>query len=120
MIPEHVPATTSITTSRPKKIETPFGLFLYRHIKKKYFGGYSTIKTASGEKILCATPEKALLDLIYLTPSSDSSEYIKELRLQHTDVLDEQRLDTETERFSSKKICRATTFLKQYFGISKG
>jgi hypothetical protein len=35
-----------------------------------------------------ATPEKALLDLVYLEPDDDSPTYLAELRLQNMDGLD--------------------------------
>ena len=40
------------------------------------------------------TPEKALLDLIYLTSGADSEGYIRALRLQNLDQLDIERLTT--------------------------
>jgi len=39
-----------------------------------------------------ATPEKALLDLIYLQPDSDSLEYLEGLRLQNLDRLNLNQL----------------------------
>ncbi|GFP22333.1 hypothetical protein HKBW3S06_01560, partial [Candidatus Hakubella thermalkaliphila] len=33
LIPEYVPVITSVTTARPARWETPFGVFEFRHIK---------------------------------------------------------------------------------------
>ena len=40
MIPEHVPVTTSVTTSRPAHWEAPLGIFDFRHIQVDFFYGY--------------------------------------------------------------------------------
>ncbi len=40
MIPEYVPVTTSVTTSRPDHWETPLGIYDFRHIQVDFFYGY--------------------------------------------------------------------------------
>ncbi len=44
------------------------------------------------ELLFVAVPEKALLDLIYLEPDAASAEYLHELRLQHLESLNLERL----------------------------
>ena len=66
MIPEHVPTVTSVTTQRPARVQTPLGRFLFRHIKKSWFRGYRQVDLGAGQKAFVATPEKALLDLVYV------------------------------------------------------
>ena len=61
MIPEFVPAVTSITTGRPQTIETPLGRFEFRHVSKKYFWGYQQAELKFGQTAFIAHPEKALL-----------------------------------------------------------
>jgi len=107
MIPEFVPTTTSITTARPKRIDTPLGTFFFRHIKTQYFRGFSQIELSSGTRTQFASPEKALLDLVYLTPGGDSMEYLKEIRLQNLERIDIEKLRVCAGIFSSKKIERA-------------
>ncbi len=92
MIPEHVPTVTSVTTQRPARVETPLCRFLFRHIKKDWFSGYRQVELGSGQKAFVATPEKALLDLVYLTPGADNYEFLAELRLQNLAVLDRDAL----------------------------
>lgn len=104
MIPEYVPVVTSITTGRPEKVKTPVGVFLYRHLKKPLFSGFQNVEVISGQHALVATPEKALLDLIYLTPQGDSKEYIEELRLQNISLISMENLKKEAEKFKSKKM----------------
>lgn len=88
MIPENVPAVTSVTTSRPEIVNTAEGTFIFKHIKKSLFKGYSRMEVADRQPIFIATPEKSLLDLIYLTPGGHTLEYLRELRLQNFERLD--------------------------------
>jgi len=68
MIPEHVPVTTSVTTSRPAHWETPLGIFDFRHIQVDFFDGYRLIDLSEKQQAFIARLEKALLDLVYLEP----------------------------------------------------
>jgi len=86
MIPEFVPETSSITSGRPLIIKTPIGRFNFRHIKKTLFSDYKLIKLTNEQQAYIASPEKALLDLIYLTPEADHLEYLQELRLQNLHI----------------------------------
>ena len=81
MIPEYVPVTTSVTTGRPEELETPAGRFQFRHVASRLFQGFAETEVSPGEFALLASPYKALVDLLYLTPGSDKSEYLVELRL---------------------------------------
>ena len=56
---------------------------------------------------LLATPEKALLDLVYLEPDADSPAYLDELRLQNMDGLDVKELHRLTEASGKPKLRRA-------------
>jgi hypothetical protein len=60
-----------------------------------------------GQQAFVATPEKALLDLLYLFPDSDSPEYLRELRLQNLDRLDVQALAAFAETTRSRKLKKA-------------
>ncbi len=54
-----------------------------------------------------ATPEKALLDLLYLEPDADTEEYLDELRLQHLETLDLDELTRLAGQFGKPKLLRA-------------
>jgi predicted transcriptional regulator of viral defense system len=88
MIPENVPAVTGVTTSRPEIVNTAEGTFIFKHIKKSLFKGYCRTEVSDRQSIFIATPEKSLLDLIYLTPGGHTLEYLRELRLQNFERLD--------------------------------
>jgi len=113
MIPEFVPVTTSVTTGRPEELQTPVGEFVFRHLKKAAFFGYTQTEISPGRPIFLATPEKALLDLLYLTPGSDSPEYIQELRFEPMDHFDWDALKAQAERFKSPKLKRALELLSR-------
>jgi predicted transcriptional regulator of viral defense system len=112
LIPEVVNITTSVSTGRPERLDTPLGTFEFRHIKTELLFGYRM--TELGEQsALIATPEKALLDLIYLQPGGDSLAYLKELRLQNTEKLDKDLLRRQSEKFNTPKIQNAVKSILQ-------
>ena len=113
MIPEHVPVVTSVTTQRPARMETPLGRFLFRHIKKSWFTSYRQVDLGSRQKAFVATPEKALLDLVYLTPGADNYEFLAELRLQNLETLNRDTLVKLTQASGSPKLQRAAGLLEK-------
>lgn len=116
VIPESVPVTTSITMSRPEELQTPLGRFLFRHVKKSVFFGYSQTEISQGLPVFLALPEKALLDLLYLTPGSDSPAYLEELRFEPTDHFDWQAFQKHAERIGGRKLNRAVQFILRMAG----
>jgi len=106
LIPEAVFATTAVTTGRSGSRQTPFGLFVYQHIKTTLFWGYESVPVGDGRIAFAAAPEKALLDLAYLRPHSDDPGFIRALRLQRLDQIDEARLWDYSQRFDSPKLER--------------
>ena len=87
LIPEYVPVVTSVTTSRPGCWNTPFGTYDFHHIKTAMFRGYKLTVLTENQRVFVATPEKALLDMIYLQVGGDCREYLEELRLQNMESL---------------------------------
>ncbi|MFO7871090.1 MAG: hypothetical protein R6V03_06620 [Kiritimatiellia bacterium] len=117
MIPEHVPEITSVTTGRPEEIDTPIGRFWFRHVSARFFFGYYELGVASAQTSLIATPQKALLDLLYLTPGSDDDGFLSELRLDFPEDYDFSVLVQMADRSGSPKLRRAAACLiKMYAG----
>jgi hypothetical protein len=58
---------TCVTTRPTARRETPWGLIEYRSISQDLFWGFRPRLTPNGFTILEAEPEKALLDLLYLS-----------------------------------------------------
>ncbi len=111
LIPEAVPVTTSVTTLRPARWDTPLGGYEYRHVKKKLFFGYQLADVGVDQQAFVATPEKALLDLVHLQPQGDAPEYLRELRLQNLERLDLDRLKSQAARANTPKLRRAAARL---------
>lgn len=112
LIPELVPVTTSVTTGRPETIVTAVGSFSYQHIKPSWFVGYRQVRTVQDRLVFMATPEKALLDLLYLTPGSDAPEYLRELRFEPSDGFDWELLRSLAEAGRSPRLLRAVRELR--------
>jgi hypothetical protein len=110
LIPEVVPVTLSVTAGRPERLETPLGAFEFRHVKPGLLRSYRMTnlgRTPPNQQALVATPEKALLDLVYLQPGGDAPDYLRELRLQNLERLDLDELHRQAEIFNTPKLRRA-------------
>lgn len=113
LIPEHVPSVTALTTGRPWEIHSPCGRFLFRHVKAPLFFGYKQ-QVMDGQPFFLATPEKALLDLLYMTADSANAAYIDALRLQNGHLLNPESLQATAEKMKNKKIDRAVALVKTF------
>lgn len=107
LIPEYVPQVTSVTAGRPEFLQTPAGSFIFKHIRKEFFLGFRSEEVQPAQYAFIATPEKALLDLVYLTPRADTPGYLKELRLQNLGSLTAERLLEMAEAGRRPKLIRA-------------
>ncbi|MCB0204738.1 MAG: hypothetical protein KDH89_07960 [Anaerolineae bacterium] len=107
MIPEHAPVVVSVTNARPGRWDTPLGSFLFRHIKKDLLNGYRLVQLGGRQRAFVASPEKALLDLLYLQPGADDSGYLRELRLQNLHTLDTDKLRRMASATERPKLMRA-------------
>lgn len=120
LIPEFVPAVTSVTGGRPQTIETPLGVFYFRHIDKSFLYGYSEVELSNRQTAFVARPEKALLDLIYLTAGGDKEKFLEELRLQNLEIIDKTALRQFVEKAKSPKLNRALKIIERLIDKSKG
>ncbi len=111
LIPEGVPVTTSVTTSRPGWRNTPLGSQYFQRVQPEFLKGSRRIEVAKNQEALVATPEKALLDLIYLEPDSDQPAYLSELRLQHLDRIDTDSLLSQAGSSGLPKLRRAAEWI---------
>lgn len=92
LIPDVIYPFTSVTTKRrPAEFVNPVGRFKYVCIKQDYFWGYRVIQHKQGKGYL-AEPEKAIIDLFYFLKKRVSEAFIRSLRLQNTELLDQQKL----------------------------
>lgn len=70
LIPEEVRNLVSATPKRNRDVDTPLGRFSYRHLPREaYSFGYVREDLPDETGYLIARPEKAILDLLYMTGS---------------------------------------------------
>ncbi|MCX6044541.1 MAG: hypothetical protein NT075_05460 [Chloroflexi bacterium] len=112
LIPEYTPVTVSITTQRPGTWETAWGRFVFRHVKTDLLFGYTAVAVTTNQQAFVAYPEKALLDLVYLTTNGDELLFLQGLRLQNLERLDQERMLHFAERTGSIKLQRAVGLLQ--------
>jgi predicted transcriptional regulator of viral defense system len=120
VIPEHVPVVTSVGPGRPETVDNPLGAFQFNHLGGGLLFGYSRIEVTARQFAFVASPEKALLDLIYLTPGADSADYLRELRLQNPSAMDLSMLDAFAQRSGSAKLVRAAGLVKCLHLVEEG
>jgi predicted transcriptional regulator of viral defense system len=113
LIPEYVPVVTSVTTSRPRRWDTDLGAFDFRGVKREFFHGFQPIKLTDTQSALVASPEKALLDLVYLEAASDNRAFLEGLRLQNLEQLDPTRLSILADDSKKAKLRRAVDIINE-------
>ena len=115
MIPEAVFSTTCISTRKTKKFKNTLGSFEYRHLAPAHFFGFTRCKENSGSSYLMATPEKALLDFIYLEipyrQILDQELYEDSYRFAHFEQLSNKILTGYVNQFHSPKLRKALPLL---------
>ncbi|MBI2301070.1 MAG: hypothetical protein HYU66_19335 [Armatimonadetes bacterium] len=107
LIPEHVPVVTSVGPGRPEEVANPLGTFVHRHLAPGLLFGYTRMEVAPRQHAFVAEPEKALLDLVHLTPGGDAPAFLSELRLQNADVIDAERLAALARQSGRPRLARA-------------
>ena len=109
---------TSVTTQKPAVYENALGTYSYRSIAPHLYFGYQPYTLPNGRTFMLATPEKALLDTLYLQPDYATESGIKELQLNDeymASQLDENRLYEYLARWRSPALStRVRTLMKHY------
>jgi len=123
LIPERVEALTSVSTGRTRTFTTPVGVFTYHMIPlPAYQTGMKRVEQDDGGAFLIATPEKALVDKIYIDRSSD----IRTLKGLEVYLFQDLRIDQDlfyklnsssifdyVDRYSSAKLQLLSTLLRK-------
>jgi predicted transcriptional regulator of viral defense system len=86
---------TCVTTQPTAKKETPYGSIEYRSISRDLFWGFRPRRSPNGLTVFEAEPEKALLDLIYLSRKTGEPIWID---IEFA-FLDQQKLNAYARRF---------------------
>jgi len=114
LIPERSVALTSVTTKRPKKFDTPVGMFLYKKVPETGFHvGLQRVEMENGRAFLIAGPEKALADKfrsdrgLKIRSQKECLDYlVNSLRIEESDLanLDAGLLEKIAKAYGSKRI----------------
>lgn len=118
IIPEAIVRTTAVSSLKKMSFENAFGSFSYQQILPELMFGSEQKIFLNKHSLIFATPEKAILDLLYLYPQYTTEQEIRDLRFDEEfmqEDLNLERLYEFTERFQSKILRkRVNTLLKIY------
>lgn len=89
LIPESILQITNVTTLKTGSFVNVIGEFSYKTIKKNLLFGYLHKKIDNEKNFIIASPEKAIIDLLYLYPEYNTEKDILNLRLDE-DILSEK------------------------------
>ena len=104
LIPERVYRMRSVTTKRAKTYNTPFGTFEYRRVSSDYFSiGIEQHTTSEQTTFLMASPEKALCDMLVLTPGLR----LQSVKAVKTYLLENLRVDLSENKHWNTQIIDA-------------
>ncbi|MFZ0473307.1 MAG: type IV toxin-antitoxin system AbiEi family antitoxin domain-containing protein [Bacteroidales bacterium] len=120
IIPEAVIQITSVTTLKTAIFSNGFGEYSYKNVKDDLMFGYDLKEMEGGRRIMFATPEKALIDLLYLYPFYNSEHEISELRLDESfmgEELNMERLLEYANRIGNKALSRRINILQAVHNI---
>ncbi len=114
LIPESVVQISSVSTLKTASFTNVLGEYTYKSIKQELMFGYKTKLLTDGRAMLIASPEKAILDLLYLYHQYNTMEDFADLRLDeeylHND-LKTDLLKDYTASFKSKVLTRRVNLL---------
>ena len=120
MIPEAVSQITSVTSLKTVTFKNDFGDYSYKNIKDNLMFGYELKEMDEYRRLMFATPEKALLDLLYLYPFYNSEKEMEELRIDEyylREDLNVEMLMSYNGRFKSKALDKRTRLLQKVYNF---
>jgi len=91
-IPEGVFQITSCTTLKTQIFDTHLGGFSYRHLKPDLFFGYH-LQDWNNHRYAIATPEKTLIDYLYLHTELKGPDDLKSLRWNAIEIIEQISMD---------------------------
>jgi predicted transcriptional regulator of viral defense system len=113
-IPEGVFSITSVSTLKTAQFSTASLHFSFRHIKPTVFLGYAVHHAPNGMPYCMASPEKALLDMLYLNRHLTDTADFESLRLNRQVLLEKLQMDTMATLGSAMGARRFTARLHRF------
>ena len=120
IIPESVVEINSVTTQKTYRCNNAFAQFSYQTIRPKLFWGFEPKTLRDGKQYMMATPEKAIIDLLYLYPQYTTETDMRDLRLDEDwlhDELKKERLMNYVERTKSPILKKKLTILMKAYEL---
>jgi len=120
MIPEAVVQITSVSSLKTAGFNNDFGAFSYKSVREELMFGYDLKPIADGRTVLLASPEKALLDLLYLYPFYNTEYELEELRLDEDfmqDELDRKLMDSFALKFKNNALRKRLDLLMSIYKL---
>jgi predicted transcriptional regulator of viral defense system len=120
IIPEAVPQIMSMTTLKTITFRNDFGEYSYKNIKPDMMFGYDLREMEGGRRIMFATPEKALIDLLYLYSFYNTERDLEELRLDESYMEDDfntERLMEFSDRIGSIALSNRIDMLRKVHNL---
>jgi predicted transcriptional regulator of viral defense system len=117
IIPEAVTQITAVSSLKTADFQNVFGSFSYQKIKPELLFGYEQ-KPLVEHFVRIATPEKAILDLLYLYPFYNTTEEIENLRFDEyfmQNELNYNRLTEYSGKFKNKKLLQRVNLLRKIY-----
>ncbi len=107
-IPEGVFHVESVSTLPTKRFQFNNTWYSYRRVKPSFFFGYRFIEQ-NGVRVMMATPEKTILDVLYLHPDVDTVDDFESWRFDQrgiVDAIDTARMNDYLAVVSSRTLTR--------------
>ncbi len=120
IIPEAVMQITSVSPLKTAFFSNEFAQYSYKTIKNGLMFGYQNSTFAVDRVMQMATPEKALLDLLYLYPEYDTANQMEGLRLDEDFLHNDLNLNLINEyllRFNNKALSRRLRILFKTYDL---
>lgn len=117
-IPEAVYLVTSVTSKKTNNFNNTLGRFSYSHVKQEVFSDYVLKKDIYDDEYYIASPEKALLDFLYLRvrhiKNIRENIFDESYRLQNLDDIDCDKLMSSSQNYRLKTMSTLTSMLVDY------
>jgi len=119
IIPEAVTQITAVSSLKTADFHSHVAQFSYKKIKPDLFFGYEQ-KLFGNRTISIATPEKAILDLLYLYPFYNTESEIENLRFDEDFVrneLDIEKLLLFLDKFNNKNLTKRVEIFTNLYEV---
>jgi len=117
IIPEAVTQIIAVSSLKTANFQNDVAQFSYKKIKPDLMFGYEQ-KPFGNRTISIATPEKAILDLLYLYPFYNTESEIENLRFDEDFVHNELnigKLALYLDKFDNKKLAKRVDIFRSFY-----